>query len=63
MRKNERADQIAREAVKYSTISINTPPSWAAYKQVLKLQIYQEWEDRWVKDNYYRMNIFLSKIA
>ena len=33
---NERADQLAREAVKNSQIKINTPQSWACYKAQLK---------------------------
>ena len=33
---NEKADHLAREAVNNSAIRINTPPSWAAYKQALK---------------------------
>ena len=43
---NERADQLAREAINNVAIRINTPPSWAAYKQALKTQIYEEWEQR-----------------
>ena len=31
----DRADQLAREAVNNAAIRINTPPSWAAYKQAL----------------------------
>ena len=52
---NERADQLASEAVNNVAIRINTPPSWAAYKQALKTQIYEEWEQRWINDNAYRM--------
>ena len=29
---NERADQLAREAVKHSQVRLNTPQSWACYK-------------------------------
>ena len=39
---NERADQLAREAVKNSQIGINTPQSWACYKAQLKEEIYNE---------------------
>ena len=41
---------------------MNTPPSRAAYKQALKTQIYEEWEQRWINDNAYRMTkIFYPK--
>ena len=33
---NERADQLAREAVKNSQVGVNTPQSWACYKAQLK---------------------------
>ena len=33
---NEKADQLAREAVKNSQVGINTPQSWACYKAQLK---------------------------
>ena len=52
---NERADQLAREAVKNAMSIINTPPSWATYKQAIKAKIYDEWEHRWTNDNAYRM--------
>ena len=59
---NERADQLAREAVKNSQIKINTPQSWSCYKAQLKQEIYSEWEQRWINDNAYRMtNIFYPK--
>ena len=59
---SERADQLAREAVNNAAIRINTPPSWAVYKQALKTQIYEEWEQRWIHDNAYRMTkIFYPK--
>ena len=59
---NKRADQLAREAVNNAAIRINTPPSWAAYKQALKAKIYEEWEQRWINDNAYRMTkIFYPK--
>ena len=36
--------------------------NWAAYKQALKTQIYEEWEQRWINDNAYRMTkIFYPK--
>ena len=37
---NERADQLAREAVKNSQVGVNTPQSWACYKAQLKEDIY-----------------------
>ena len=52
---NERADQLAREAVKCAEIRIKTPPSWSTYKQEIKNKIYTEWEHRWTADNAYRM--------
>ena len=52
---NERADQLARKATNNASIWINTPPSWAAYKQALKQHMYQEWEQRWWNDNAHRM--------
>ena len=59
---NERADQLAREAVNNAAIRINTPPSWAVYKQALKTQIYEEWEQKWINDNACRMTkIFYPK--
>ena len=59
---NERADQLAREAVKNSKIKINTPQSWSCYKAQLKQEIYTEWEHRWTNDNAYRMmKIFYPK--
>ena len=48
---NERADQLAREAVKNSQVGVNTPQSWACYKAQLKEDIYNEWERRWTNDN------------
>ena len=33
---NERADQLAREAVKNSQVGVHTPQSWACYKAQLK---------------------------
>ena len=39
---NERADQLAREAVKNSQVGVNTPQSWACYKAQLKEEIYSE---------------------
>ena len=53
---NERADQLAREAVKNSQIRINTPQSWACYKAQLKQEIYSECEQRRTNDNAYRMS-------
>ena len=47
---NERADQLAREAVKNSQVGVNTPQSWACYKAQLKEDIYNEWERRWTND-------------
>ena len=59
---NERADQLAREAVKNSQVGVNTPQSWACYKAQLKTEIYNEWERRWTNDNAYRMTkIFYPK--
>ena len=59
---NERADQLAREAVKNSQVGVNTPQSWACYKAQLKEDIYTEWERRWTNDNAYRMTkIFYPK--
>ena len=59
---NERADQLAREAVKNSQVGVNTPQSWACYKAQLKYEIYKEWERRWKNDNAYRMTkIFYPK--
>ena len=52
---NERADQLAREAVKCSEIRLKTPPSCSTYKQEVKNKIYSEWELRWTADNAYRM--------
>ena len=52
---NERADQLAREAVKNSQVGVNTPQSWACYKAQLKEEIYNEWERRWTVDTAYRM--------
>ena len=43
---NERADQLAREAVKHSQVGVNTPQSRACYKAQLKEEIYSEWERR-----------------
>ena len=43
---NERADQLAKEAVKISQVGVNTPQSWACYKAQLKEEIYTEWERR-----------------
>ena len=51
---NERADQLAREAVKCSAIRLKTPPSWSTYKQEIKEIFYTEWEHRWTADNAYR---------
>ena len=45
MDKSEKADHLAREAVDNSAIRINTPPSWAAYKQAKKTQLYEEWNN------------------
>ena len=50
---NERADQLAREAVKNSQVGVNTPQSWACYKAQLKVEIYNEWGRRWTNDNAY----------
>ena len=50
---NERADQLAQEAVKNSQVGFNTPQSWACYKAQLKDKIYREWERRWTNDNAY----------
>ena len=59
---NERADQLAREAVKNSIVKIDTPQSWSCYKAILKQEIYSEWERWWVNDNAYRMTkIFYPK--
>ena len=59
---NERADQLAREAVKNSQVGVNTPQSWACYKAQLKEEIYKEWEWRWTNDNSSRMTkIFYPK--
>ena len=59
---NERADQLAREAVKNSQVGANTPQSWACYKAQLKGEIYNKWEQRWTNDNAYRMmKIFYPK--
>ena len=59
---NERADQLAREAAKYSEVILNTPPSWTTYKQAIKTQIYSKWKDRWISDNAYRTTkIFYPK--
>jgi len=59
---NERADQLAREAVKNSQVGVNTPQSWACYKAQLKEETYNEWERRWTNDNAYRMTkIFYPK--
>ena len=59
---NERADQLAREAVKNSQVGVNTPQSWACYKAQLKKEIYIEWEQRWTNNTAYRMTkIFYPK--
>ena len=60
---NERANQLAREATHNTAIRVNTPPSWAHYKQALKEHIYLEWEQPWQNDNAYRMtNLIVIKL-
>ena len=57
---NERADQLAREAVKNSQVGVNTPQSWACYKAQLKEEIYNEWGRRWTNDNSYSCLLYTS---
>ena len=51
------------KATNNASIRINTPPSWAAYKQALKTHIYQEWGQRWDNDKAYRMKKITLHLA
>ena len=52
---NERADNLARDAVYHEEIQLHIAESWTHYKNKVWETIYQEWEIDWQSEDKYRM--------